>query len=514
MCINRKEWRWVLWLTLALVMTSCVPYLVAWAVTPQGARFTGILFNPQDGHSYLAKMRQGLAGSWLFRLPYTPEPQRGAPVYLFYLLLGHVARWTGSPLILIYHAARVLGGALMLVVLYALASHLSTDVGERRAMTLLAAIGSGMGWLAGSVGLMTADLWVPEAFPIYSLLANAHFPWAMALMAGIACCVLRVAYGNQRAWLWGTGMGILAAALGAVQPFGLVSVFGGVGVMLLAQAVRERRVPWRVGARAVGAIAAALPYPLYMQRALNRDPVLAVWNAQNVTPSPPLWDWTLSYGLVLVLAVLGSVVAAQRGAGGWLLLGWGAATLVGMYLPLPLQRRLSLGLGVALGLLAGLGWWRLRARLRPRSRGPAYGLVVAFCALTPLFLVLMAVLAALGGSLWFYLSGAEWAVLTWLREEGHPDAVVLCEPRLGLFVPAWAGQPVVYGHPFETVDAVRRRAQVEAFFAGEMTQDEQQTFLQENHVKYVIGVRRMEIGGWRLMLESGDIRVYEIESSQ
>ncbi len=508
MCINRKEWRWVLWLTLALVIASCVPYLIAWAVTPQGAHFTGILFNPQDGHSYLAKMRQGLAGSWLLRLPHTPEPQRGAPVYLFYLLLGHIARWTGSSLIPMYHAARVLGGALMLVTLYALASHLSTDVGERRAMFLLAAVGSGMGWLAGSLGLMTADLWVPEAFPIYALLANAHFPLATGLMAGIAYCVLRVTYGGRRSGLWGLGITILAATLGVVQPFGLVSVFGGVGVMLVAQAVRERRMPWRGTFWTVTAIAAALPYPLYMQWALNRDPVLAVWNAQNVTPSPPLWDWTLSYGLVLVLAVLGSVVAARRGAGGWLLLGWGAATLVGMYLPLPLQRRLSLGLGVPLGLLAGLGWWRLRARLRPRSRGLAHGLVVAFCALTPLFLVLMAVLAASGGSSWFYLSGDEWAALAWLREEGHPDAVVLCEPRLGLFVPAWAGQPVVYGHPFETVNAAQRKAQVEAFFRGEMTGEEQERFLRENDVGYVVGDGG--VGVWGLVFRSGSVRVYEV----
>lgn len=508
MHINRNEWRWVAWVTLALLVASSLPYLVAWAVTPQGAHFTGILFNPQDGHSYLAKMRQGLAGSWAFRLPYTPEPQWGVPVYLFYLLLGHVARWIGLPLILIYHAARVTGGVLMLIALYVLASHLSADVGERRVMFLLAALGSGLGWLAGPLGLMTADQWVPEAFPVYSLLANAHFPWAMALMGGIACCVLHVAYGNQRSWLWGTMMGILAVVLGAVQPFGLLSVFGGVGGMLAAWAMREQRVPWRVAVWAVAALAAALPYPVYMQRALNHDPVLRVWNAQNVTPSPPLWDWVLSHGLVLMLAVLGSVVAARRGAGGWLLLGWVVVTLVGMYLPLPLQRRLSLGLGMPLGLLAGLGWWRLRARLKPRRRGLAQALVLALCTLTPLFIVLMTVLAASGGSPWFYLSSDEWATLAWLRDQGRPDTVVLCSSRLGLFVPAWAGQPVVYGHPFETVNAEERKAQVEAFFAGKMAPGEQEAFLRENRVGYVIG--DVEIGDWRLVLRSGSVGVYEV----
>ncbi len=39
----------------------------------------------------------------------------------------------------------------MLLTLYGLASRLSDDVGERRAMSLLAALGSGLGWLVGVV---------------------------------------------------------------------------------------------------------------------------------------------------------------------------------------------------------------------------------------------------------------------------------------------------------------------------------------------------------------------------
>jgi len=533
--VNRREWRWVVLVTLALVTASGLPYLIAWAVMPESAHFTGLIFNPQDGNSYIAKMRQGLAGSWSFRLPYTPEPHDGAPVYLFYLWLGHVARRMGLPLIVVYHTARMLGGAAMLLALYALASRLSDDVGERRTMFLLAALGSGLGWLVGTLGVMTSDLWVQEAFPAYALLANAHFPLAMGLMVGIAdcglwianCklqianCKLRMANGGRREWLWGLGMILATMALGVIQPFGLVAVFGGLGVMLAARTVRTRRIPWRAVAWMVGAGAVALPYPLYMQWAMRADPVLATWNAQNVTPSPPLWDWALSYGLVLALAAMGIVSAARRGSGSdWLLLGWVCVTLVGMYLPLPLQRRLSLGLGVPMGLLAGMGWWRvIRPRVGARRRGLLRGLVVAFCALTPVFLVLMTLLAALAGEPWFYLSEGEWAALEWLRDEGRPDVVVLCAPQMGLFVPAWAGQPVVYGHPFETVDAERRRAQVEAYWTGEM-RAEREVFMRENRVGYVlVGPREVEMGDGRLengelerepVFEAGDVRVYEV----
>ncbi len=519
-----REWRWVALVTLALMLISSLPYLVAWAVTPEGMHFTGLIFNFTDGHSYIAKMRQGFAGSWSFRLPYTPEPHDGAPVYLFYLFWGHVARCFNLPLIVVYHGVRVMGGAAMLLALYMLASRLSDDVGERRIMFMLAALGSGLGWLVGLLGTATSDLLVPEAFPVYALLVNAHFPLAMGLMAGIANCGLRIvtvewseADNGKRRWVWGLGMILAAAALGVIQPFGLLTVFGGLGVMLV-QVARERGVPWRAVTWVFSAGAMALPYPLYMQWVLGSDPVLAEWSVQNVTLSPPIWDWALSYGLVLVLAVLGTTFAARRrSAGGWLLLGWVAATLVGLYAPSSLQRRLSLGLGVPVGLLAGMGWWRgVRPLIRGRRRRLLQGLAVMFCSMTPIFLLLSPLPVVTVGDRRFYLDHEEWVALEWLRDEGESDAVVLCAPQMGLFVPAWAGQPVVYGHPFETVNAERREAQVKAYWAGEMSLAEQELFLQENRVGYVlVGPREVESGkwgveNWEVVFEAEDVKVYEL----
>ncbi|MCP4539549.1 MAG: hypothetical protein GY832_20635 [Chloroflexi bacterium] len=524
--MNRKEWRWVMLVTLALVVISNLPYFVAWGATPEGAHFTGLIFNPQDGNSYIAKMRQGFVGSWSFRLPYTPEPHNGAPVYLFYLFWGHVARWTGLPLIVVYHSVRVMGGAAMLAAFYALASRLSDDVRERRIAFTLAALGAGLGWLAVFFDVMTSDLWVTEAFPAYALLANAHFPLAMGLMAGIAYCGLFVVEGREGSWGW--GMVLAAVVLGVIQPFGLATVFGGLGITLAAQATRDRCIPWRAVAWVVGAGVISTPYPVYMQWALRSDPLLAEWTAQNVTPSPPLWDWALSYGLVLLLAVLGVFFAVRRRSGiDWLLLGWLVVTFVGLYIPLTLQRRLSLGLGMPMGLLAGMGWWRaVRPRIRGRRKKLFQGLTVAFCAMTPIFLMLMTLLAALAGEPWFYLGGGEWAALEWLRDEGDPNAVVLCAPQTGLFVPAWAGQPVVYGHPFETVDAERREAQVKAYWIGQMNSAEQTSFLQKNRANYVlVGPREVQLAtGNRsgrtefqvvglegeLVFEAGSVQIYRV----
>ena len=514
--VDRKEYRWVLLVTLALVVASSLPYLVAWAATPEGAHFTGLLVNPLDGHSYIAKMRQGLDGAYRFRLPFTPEPQDGAYLFLLHLALGHLTRCTGLPLIWIYHGARVLAGGILLLVAYRFILSLGWERGQRRLALLLLAFSSGFGWLALLLGYPSADLWVPEAFVFYSILDTLHFPLAIALMLLIFMALARP--GREPGWRETLVAAGASLGLSVVQPFGVIPVYAALAVWLMLRWLRDRRIEWRRVGWTAAAGLVAVAYPLYGLLAIRADPALAAWSAQNQTPSPPLWDWLLSFGLLTVLAVPGvATVARRRSDGDLLALAWVIAAGVGMYVPLALQRRLALGLQVPLVLLATSGWWQvIRPRLRGRLRRPLTTALVTFSALTNLFLMAMFILGAVSGEPRYYLSDGEWQALTWLREQVDHDRVVLCAPQTGMFVPAWAGQRVVYGHPFETVDAERRKAQVEAYWAGEMSLVERGSFLEKNSVGYVlVGPRELDIGHWtldigKLVFEAGDVRIYEV----
>jgi hypothetical protein len=515
--VNRETWRWILPVTMALVIASSLPYLVAWAATPDGAHFTGLVVNPLDGHSYIAKMRQGLDGSWCFRLPFTPEPHEGAPLFLFHLGLGHLARWTGLPLIAVYHGARVLAGAILLLVAHRFIVALGGEPGQNRLALLLLAVSSGLGWLAAPLGYLSADLWVPEAFVFYAMLATPHFPLAIALMLIILMALARP--GREPGCRQALVAAVASVGLGAVQPFGVIPVYGTLALWLALRWLDERRVPWRTVGWTVAAGLVALAYPLYGVLAIRADPVLAGWSAQNLTPSPPVWDWLLSMGLVAVLAVPGLVITLRRRwAGGQLLAAWVIAAFVGMYAPLALQRRLALGLQVPVAILAAAGWWQvIRPRLRANLRGPATATLVGLSALTHLFLIGLIAAAALGGEPRFYLADGERQALEWLRREVDHDQVVLCAPQTGMFVPAWAGRRVVYGHPFETLDAERRQAQVEAYWAGEMNSAEQAAFLAENRVGYVLlGLRERALGmtvpDEPLVFQAGDVRVYQLDT--
>jgi hypothetical protein len=519
--VNRTEWRWVALMTLTVLTVSSLPYLVAWAVAPEGARFTGLLVNPLDGNSYMAKMRQGLNGSWRFRLVFTPEPQKGAYLFLLHIALGHVARWTELPLIVVYHAARLLASAALLVVAYRFIAVLGGERGQRRLCLLLLGVSSGLGWLvAPMTGYLSSDLWVPEAFVFYSILDTFHFPLAITLMLVLFMGLAQP--GRELDWRGTLVAALASVGLGVVQPFGVIPVYATLAVWLALRWWRDQRVDWRTAGWTAVAGLVAVVYPLYGVLAIRSDPVLASWSAQNQTPSPPVWDWLLGFGLLPLLAVPGIVVMVRRrSAGGLLLLAWVVAAGLGMYAPLALQRRLALGLGVPIALLAGTGWWEvIRPWMRVRRRGLLTAVMLSLSTLTNLFLMAMLVVAASGGEPLFYISGGEWQALEWLREEAEPDQVVLCAPETGMFVPAWAGQRVVYGHPFETVDAERREAQVRAYWAGEMSLAEQASFLRESGVDYVlVGPRELEIGDWGLMIgeqmgrpvfEAEQVKVYKV----
>ena len=106
-----------------------------------------------------------------------------------------------------------------------------------------------------------------------------------------------------------------------------------------------------------------------------------------------------------------------------------------------------------------------------------------------------AVSEAFGTRSGFTGSADEAAAMDWLHEHTPRDAVVLAAPEMGLFIPAWAGRRVVYGHPFETVNAEQTRARVEACFASGTSRTERDVMLTGWNVAFVfVGPRERALG--------------------
>ncbi|HLE15911.1 MAG TPA: hypothetical protein VI776_14270, partial [Anaerolineales bacterium] len=378
----RKDAWFILLVSLPVLVLITLPYLAAAQAGGEAYFFAGLLQNPVDGNSYLAKMYQGWRGEWTFTLPYTARPGEGTYLFLFYLFLGHLARFSGLSTVLVFHLARLASAAFMLLALWRFFGAVLRDSGARRLAFAIAGFGSGLGWLAALAGGFTADFWVAEAFPFLGAYANPHFPLGLALVLTL---VAPAAQGERASrpwkawWTWLAGL-----VLGVVMPFGVV-----VAALVLTGLIAWENWPgsstyppfahpertlhrdpaplfrrlWSLAGRLpvtfwrlFWLLAGGAPVLVYDYWVANTHPVLAGWNAQNQTPAPPLWDVFLSLSPALWLAIAGAWAAWRTGGRGpRLLLAWAGLGLLLLYLPFGLQRRFILGLYVPLAGLAALG---------------------------------------------------------------------------------------------------------------------------------------------------------------
>jgi len=260
----------------------------------------------------------------------------------------------------------------------------------------------------------------------------------------------------------------------------------------------------------VGMALGAAPWLVYDYWVVTSNPVFAVWNAQNLTPSPPVWDYVLGFGLVLIWAVY----AIYRGdvfqdRGSRFLVVWLTVNCLLLYAPFNLQRRFSLGLFVPLAALAGIGVARWVGQHTKRTARPLIALSLIMSLPSNGLVIAAGLASAASGSPLVTESVGEARAFGWLGEHAEPGAVVLAAPETGIRLPAYAPVRVVAGHPFETPQAADRSSQLEAMFDGSLTSGMAERLLLDWDVSYVFyGPRERALGSVPFWI-SGFTTVFE-----
>ncbi len=267
-------------------------------------------------------------------------------------------------------------------------------------------------------------------------------------------------------------------------------------------------------------IAALLPGGLlviYQYVMITGDPALALWNAQNLTPAHGVLDLLASLSPALLLALIGVYdcwkTNNDRSA---VLVFWLLSGIILIYLPFNLQRRFMTGLYVPVVGLAILGIASLSRSIK-NSRW-VWPLTVILSVGTNLLLLAGGLGAAMRQDPLLYLSRDEANVLGWMRAHLPPKAVVLASPEMGTFIPAWSGQSVVYGHPFESLHAAQTRQEVEQYFSKQLDTGQVEQLIAANQVGYVfLGARERALGtdkpatNLEPLFQSGEVSLYELQ---
>lgn len=479
-------------------LAALAPTLMA-ARAAQPAEFSGFLINPIDGFSYLAKMRQGQGGAWLFRLPYAVNPGPGVLLYVYYLALGQLAGVFKLPLLVVFHTARFLAACFMFWMSFLFCKRMLAGMRAQWAAFLLILTSAGLGWLALPLGIQASDLSIPESIPFLAAYTNAHFP----LACGLILASVLVVEGQSNVRLRAAASGVLGLSLGAVLPFSLASLLfflGGwlvteIGISLRQQDWRRAWLSWRGSLIPfVALVLGALPWLVYGVWILLHHSEIASWTTQNLTPSPPVHDYIIGFGGVLLLACVTLLRGKLlRDARGRLLAFWAIGNFLLLYAPIGLQRRLSLGLYFPLVCLAVMA---LEAFELSRSR---YRLLFVSLWVISIPSIILMIVAGLSGVQQRHPTvvhtHAEMTAYSWISDDIPPGSVILASPEVGNRLPAFANVRVLYGHPFETPDAEDQKQVVLDLFQWTGDREAGLRWLETLGVDYIFyGSREKELG--------------------
>ncbi len=506
----------------AMLLAVSLPYVWAALIAPPGWEYSGLLYHATDQNVHLAWMRQARDGHFFFRNLFTTESLTSGerPLFnnLFCWLLGVLSALTRLPLVVVYHAARLLFAALALRWFYGLCALLTDDRRVRLTALCLAAFSTGAGWMAPAFpGRNFMDraghgLMMPEAFTFTSALVYPLFIASMALLPLIYGLVLRAqTTGRAR---YAVAAGGAAALLGNIHTYDVLPL-GATLLLWAAWSALHKDAPGVASLPASGIARWAAPLAVVLCAALPvLYQVLVFRNSREFqikaltpTPAPALPDMALSYGPLLLLAVVGAL-ALRRDRHAALMTLWAAVTLACIYAPVSFARKMIEGVHLPLCFLAAAGLIRLLTRLaeRPPQRSSPPMQAVVPRLIVSAFVALMSV-SSLQFVLWcldnaqdnnradtaqhlgppLYLSPGDAAALRFLDGSTQPrDRAVLCLPMLGNYVPRATGHIVYLGHWAETLHARAKRGEVSNFYSGQMTPAQASAWLRRNHIGYVV----------------------------
>jgi hypothetical protein len=504
--VTRAEWHWVLLASLAVILFASLPTIYAWSQADADHVFTGFVYNTEDGNSYIAKMRLGARGEWLFQLPFTTEPHPKAWLYSFQILLGKLGAGLGLSLQLTYHLARAILGLGLLATIYVFVARFVPDMPTRRLAWVLTAIGSGLGWLLTALGAtrwlgdLPLDFWVPEAYVFLVVYSLPHLALAeMALLWAFLWLLDAFSAGN--AW-YALLSGLSTLVMTIVVPFYPAVVGVVVGIYLVVLAFRLRRIPWREIGLAALALSFGAPVVIYNLGLTFSEPVYRAWASQLRMLSPHPLHYLLGYAPFLVPAAWGLRVLAKRprsteshasGQPIWLLpIVWLVAAPVLAYLPFTAQRRLIVLAQVPLAMLAAIGlqdWFG--------HKQWAYTGYVVASSLSVLLLTFGSLGPIGRKEIPIYRSISEEVALAWLAAHGTPGEAVLASFEVGNVVPTRTDLSAFAGHGPETLHSIEKHDMIRRFFAAETDDVWRRSLLANFDLDYVFwGPLERALGDW------------------
>lgn len=502
--VTHKEWGFVVWVIVAVLIVTTLPYAYGYLSAPPDKQFMGIMLDIPDHGQYLSWWRS-FQSSFLVPNKLTPEPNRAIFFNLLWWILAQVSRLTGLGYAPVYQAFRWIAGGLAIWAFYRFTALFIPEVKHRRTALLLFVFSSGLGWiwvvskytLTPGVALNPLDIYIAEGNTFLCILAYPHFAIALAFILLIFELIFR-GWREHRLRHMVTA-GILAFVLGWMHAYDLWIIYGVLGAFALGMWIKHRAFPWNLfwGGLIIFLISwwgALYSFLLTSADPLWKEVLKQFANAGVYTPNPP--HLVIFFGFPLILAVITWVGLGWRRQ--WsdetlFILVWFLMGGLLIYIPTDYQVHMLNSLQAPMLILSLIGlvefvipaMARWLHRPAPSITSWVFSLFILLIVPANIYLWTWRFIDLARHSYPFYLYKQEVSAMDWLRENSPPEAVVMSSLTIGQYLPAVSGNTAFLAHWAQTVDFYTKSDLVHQFYTGSLDDPQRKKVLDEYRVQYV-----------------------------
>ena len=446
---------------LLILTLSSLPTWTGYSAQDNKHSFVGIFDDHPDFSLHIATMQAGIQGDWSYRMRFTTEEQKPVVMKMFYIVLGHISKTLHLQPETTYHLFRWIFGFTALLAIFLLCKKVLKRKAVYWSAFFLVVLGSGLGWLELMTGWTPAgvdpvDFRSIDAYFLYSIAVFPHFSFQITLMA--ISLVLYLDFLETRCWKYIAAIVVSCVFVQFVNPVSLFVVDIAFFFFTLVHFLNDRnKKPSSWLALMIVAVG-QIPLLAYNLVVLVTDPVWRLFSEQNITLSPPLVTLLLGFAFLWPFAIIGCTDAMKRKDPALIgLAGWAILAICCAYLPLNIQFRFMLGLSIPLGILAArgfeitLGFLQTKSLFVERHRGSVLLLYILLTAVSTFYLFG-------GGSLYmrsqpegFFYPASYDPALSWLKQNGESEDVVLGYVQTSLITAQKTGMHVYIGHSMETL---------------------------------------------------------------
>ncbi len=268
----------------AIALAAFLPFLINLLSTPAGSSYLGHQTNNDDQMVYAAWMRQAMDGHFLFDNRFTPDPQPGLTLHLYFLVLGFLAKIVGltwAPAL-----ARIGFSFLLVLLLGKWFDRLEWSEPWKRVGQIFVTLAGGFGFLIwhdfkGGItkpvpevlssflmGKLPTDVYQPEGFLFPSMLTNGLFMVSLCLIFFVFQAVLDAKVNSKTVIGGAVALGILMN----IHSYDVLLV-ALVLVGLLAATVYQKSLTKEWIVRSCLIVLGVIPAAVWFSHVLANDPV-------------------------------------------------------------------------------------------------------------------------------------------------------------------------------------------------------------------------------------------------